>query len=144
MDFDRQVLKDVLNSHGYTADQKTFFIWEGVTQYISETAVRTVFEFLARAKPGSRVMFTYIVKDFMDGENTYGLERLYRQTRGKKPMWDFGLLPAQAAAFIGEYSWKVLEQVGAGEYRQRYLIPIGRTDAVMEIERMVYAEKTGA
>jgi len=80
----------------------------------------------------------------MDGENTYGLERLYRQTRGKKPIWDFGLQPAQVAAFIGEYSWKVLEQVGAGEYRQRYLIPIGRTDAVMEIERMVYAEKTGA
>jgi methyltransferase (TIGR00027 family) len=142
IDFDRQTLEDVLKSHGYSLDQKSFFIWEGVTQYISETAVRTVFEFLAKVRPGSRIVFTYIVKDFLDGERTYGLERLYQQTRVKKQMWQFGLQPSQVAAFIGEYSWKELEQVGADEYRQRYLIPMGRTDAVMEIERMIYAEKT--
>jgi hypothetical protein len=45
------------------------------------------------------------------------------------------LQPSQVAAFIGEYSWKELEQVGADEYRQRYLNPMGRTDAVMEIEQ---------
>jgi methyltransferase (TIGR00027 family) len=142
IDFDRQTLGDVLRSHGYSLDQKSFVIWEGVTQYISETAVRTVFEFLAKVRPGSRIVFTYIVKDFIDGEQTYGLERLYQQTRVKKQMWQFGLQPSQVAAFIGEYSWEELEQVGADEYRQRYLTPMGRTDAVMEIERMVYAEKT--
>lgn len=142
IDFDRQTLEDVLKSHGYSLDQKSFFIWEGVTQYISETAVRTVFEFLAKVRPGSRIVFTYIVKDFIDGERTYGLERLYQQTRVKKQIWQFGLQPSQVAAFIGQYSWKEFEQVGADEYRQRYLNPMGRTDAVMEIERMVYAEKT--
>jgi methyltransferase (TIGR00027 family) len=142
IDFDRQTLEDVLKSHGYSLDQKSFFIWEGVTQYISETAVRFVFEFLAKVRPGSRIVFTYIVKDFIDGERTYGLERLYQQTRVKKQMWQFGLQPSQVAAFIGEYFWKELEQVSADEYRQRYLNPMGRTDAVMEIERMVYAEKT--
>lgn len=139
MDFDRQALEDVLRSHGYSLDQRSFFIWEGVTQYISEAAVRTVLEFLAKARPGSRIVFTYIAKDFVDGERTYGLKRLYQQTR---IMWRFGLQPWQVAAFIGEYSWRELEQVGADEYRQRYLTPIGRTDAVMEIERIVYAEKT--
>jgi methyltransferase (TIGR00027 family) len=142
IDFDRQTLEDVLKSHGYSLDRKSFFIWEGVTQYISETAVRTVFEFLAKVRPGSRIVFTYIVKDFIDGERTYGLERLYQQTRVKKQIWQFGLHPSQVAAFIGEYSWKELEHVGADEYRQRYLDPMGRTDAVMEIERMVYADKT--
>ncbi len=142
IDFDRQTLEDVLKRHGYALDQKSFFIWEGVTQYLSEKAVRTVFEFLAKARPGSRIVFTYIVKDFIDGERTYGLERLYQQTRVKKQIWQFGLQPSQVAAFIGEYSWQEFEQVGADEYRQRYLDPMGRTDAVMEIERMVYAEKT--
>jgi methyltransferase (TIGR00027 family) len=142
IDFDRQELEEVLRSHGYSLDQKSFFIWEGVTQYISETAVRSVFEFLAKVRSGSRIVFTYIVRDFIDGETTYGLERLYQQTRVKKQMWQFGLQPSQVAAFIGEYSWKEFEQVGADEYRQRYLDPMGRTDTVMEIERMVYAEKT--
>jgi O-methyltransferase involved in polyketide biosynthesis len=45
------------------------------------------------------------------------------------------------ASFIEEYSWKVLEQVGSDEYRQRYLNPLSRTDSVMEIEKVVYAEK---
>jgi methyltransferase (TIGR00027 family) len=142
IDFDRQTLEDVLPGHGYALDQKSFIIWEGVTQYISEAAVRAVFEFFARVRPGSSIVFTYIVKDFIDGEKTYGLERLYQQTRVKQQMWQFGLQPAQVAAFIGEYSWKELEQVGADEYRQRYLNPMGRTEAVMEIERMVYAAKT--
>jgi len=141
IDFDRQGLEGVLKSRGYSPDQKSFFIWEGVTQYISESAVRTVFEFLAQAKPMSRIVFTYITKDFVDGVKTYGLERLYLLTRS---MWCFGLEPSKVAAFIGEYGWKELEQVGADEYRQRYLKPMGRTDSVMEIERMVYAEKTGS
>jgi O-methyltransferase involved in polyketide biosynthesis len=127
-----------LINHGYSLDQTSFFIWEGVTQYISETAVRAVFGFLANVKPGSRIVFTYIVNDFIDGERTYGLERLHQQTRG---MWRFGLMPSQVEKYIGEYSWKELEQVGADEYRQRYLDPMGITDSVMEIERMVYAEK---
>jgi methyltransferase (TIGR00027 family) len=142
MDFDRQLLGDVLKKYGFSVDQKSFVIWEGVTQYISETAVRTVFEFLAKVRPGSRIVFSYILKDFIDGERTYRLEKLYRQTRVKRQMWQFGLQPSQVAAFMGEYSWKELEQVGADEYRQRYLIPMGRTDVVMEIERMVYADKT--
>ena len=81
MDFDRQSLEEVLQCHGYSPDQECFFIWEGVTQYISEAAVNTVFEFLAKVKSHSRIVFTYIVRDFVDGERTYGLERLYRQTR---------------------------------------------------------------
>jgi methyltransferase (TIGR00027 family) len=139
MDFNRQALEDTLKSKGYSPDRKSFFIWEGVTQYISESAVRKVFEFLAKAKPGSRMVFTYIKKDFVDGVKTYGLERLYQQTRS---MWRFGLQPSQVAAFIGEYHWNELEEAGADEYRQRYLNPIGRTESVMEIERMVYAEKS--
>ena len=144
IDFDRQMLEDVLKSSGYSPDQKTFFIWEGVTQYISETAVHTVFEFLSTVKPCSRIVFTYIVKDFIGGEKTYGLERLYQQTREKEQIWRFGMQPSQVAKFLGEYAWKELEQVGADEYRQRYLIPLGRTDAVTEIERTVYAEKATA
>lgn len=138
IDFDKQALEDVLKSHGYLPDQKGFFIWEGVMQYLSETSVRATFVFLSKVAPGSRIVFTYIAKDFIDGERSYGLERLYQQTRS---LWRFGLQPSHVSDFIREYSWKELEQIGADEYRQRYLLPMGRTDAVMEIERTVFAEK---
>ena len=138
MDFDKQVLEKALKGYGYSTDQKSFYIWEGVMQYISEPAVRTVFKFLAKVKPGSRIVFTYITRDFIDGGNLHGLDRLSKQTRS---MWHFGLQPTQIDPFIEEYGWKVIEQVGAEEYRQRYLKPLGRTESVMEIERAVVAER---
>jgi methyltransferase (TIGR00027 family) len=141
IDFDHQKLEDVLPNHGYSPGQRSFFIWEGVTQYISEPAVRAVFGFLSKASLGSRIVFTYIVKDFLEGDRTYGLEKMYQQTRVESQLWQFGLRPSQVPAFISEYAWKEIEQVGADEYRQRYLKPAGRTDAVMEIERMVFADK---
>ncbi|MEU6797579.1 hypothetical protein ABZ907_38300 [Nonomuraea wenchangensis] len=45
----------------------------------------------------------------------------------------------QAAAAAG--GWAEREQVGAAEYRARYLEPAGRDLAVMDIERFVHAVK---
>jgi hypothetical protein len=56
-------------------------------------------------------------------------------------MFCFGLQPSRVAAFIGEFSWKELEQAGAEAYRQWSLNPKGRTETVMQIERAVYAKK---
>ncbi len=142
VDFNDQEWTRALHDSGYSTDQRSFFVWEGVTQYISEPVVRRVFEFLAEARPGSRLVFTYIVQDFIDGAKTYGLEALYRRARIQEQFWHFGIQPEAIPAFIGAYSWSELEQVGTCEYRERYLEPAGRTEAVMEIERAVHAEKT--
>ena len=38
---ERDDLVGALTGHGYRNDARTFFIWEGVTQYLTEDAVRT-------------------------------------------------------------------------------------------------------
>ena len=40
LDFERDDLITTLTGHGYRTDARTFFIWEGVTQYLTENAVR--------------------------------------------------------------------------------------------------------
>jgi methyltransferase (TIGR00027 family) len=95
IDFNTQNLVEVLDGYGYSKDQKSFFIWEGVTQYISVPAVRDVFEFLQQAKSVSCIVFTYILKDFIDGVNSFGLDELYQQTRVEKGLWQFGLHPSK-------------------------------------------------
>jgi O-methyltransferase involved in polyketide biosynthesis len=70
----------------------------------------------------------------------YGMSTMYQSTVARQ-FWIFGLHPEHVSAFIGEYSWKELEQVGTQEYQTRYLTPMGRSLQVMEIERAVYAEK---
>ena len=56
-------------------------------------------------------------------------------------VWHFGLHPEQVAPLLTDHGWSEDEQVGATEYRQRYLEPAGRNLPVSEIERFVAATK---
>ncbi len=142
VDFNRQELASVLASQGYRIEQKSFFVCEAVIQYLTETGIQRIFDFLAQARTGSRFIFTYIRKDFIDGTARYGLDYLYQVYRVKENLWHFGFEPGQVASFLAEYGWKELEQAGSREFTSRYLEPIGREMPVMEIERTVFAEKS--
>ena len=141
IDFDRQDLESALVSHGYRAEYRGFFIWEAVTQYLSEDGVRKTLSSLAGMESGSRLVFTYILKDFIDGTDRHGQDTLYEIYRVKRPLWHFGLEPEQVAPFLARYGWQELEQAGSREYVQRYVQPARRTLPVMEIERAVYAAR---
>ena len=142
IDFDHEDLATVLASHGYEPDRKTFFIWEGVTQYLTETGVRATMEFLARAPAGSHLAFTYSPKDFIEGKVFYGQEYLYKKMLLKDKIWLFGLDPENVDDFLAEYGWGVLEHLGYDELGERYVKPTGRELMSMAIERIVYAEKS--
>ena len=141
IDFDHENLATVLASHGYTPEKKTFFIWEGVTQYVTEGGIRATFDFLANVPAGSRLVFTYTPRDFIDGENFYGQEYLYKQMLLKDKIWLFGIDPENVDDFLGEYGWRVLEHLSYEELGERYVKPTGRELKSMAIERIVYAEK---
>ena len=141
IDFDHEDLATVLASHGYEPDRRTMFVWEGVTQYVTEAGIRATFDFLARSPAGSRMVFTYTPKDFIDGENFYGLEYLYKQMLVKDKIWLFGIDPEKVDDFIGEFGWRVVEHLGYDELGERYVRPTGRELQSMAIERIVSAEK---
>lgn len=141
VDFERQDLATVLAERGFHHAGRTFFIWEAVTQYLTEGAVRATFSFLANAPSGSRLVFTYVRQDFLDGINLYGAEPIYKRFRLKQQLWRFGMAPERVAAFVGEYGWNEREQLGAEECTVRYVAPSGRALPVSELERSVYAEK---
>jgi methyltransferase (TIGR00027 family) len=142
IDFDREELGAVLAAHGYPAGKRTFFIWEAVTQYLTGDGIRATLDFLAGAVPGSRLAFTYIRKDFLDGQALYGQERLYNRYVVKDKSWLFGLDPEGVAAWLGTYGWRLLEHLGYEELAERYVKPTGRQFASTPVERMVYAERS--
>jgi methyltransferase (TIGR00027 family) len=141
IDFEHQDLETVLADQGYRGDLRTFFVWEAVTQYLTEEAVRKTFDFLTKAASGSRLVFTYIRQDFMDGVNLYGAAVAYRRFRVKQPLWRFGMIPEEVAAFLDAYGWREVEQMGGQDFAARYIRPSGREMPVSELERSVYAEK---
>jgi len=141
IDFDQENLGAVLAAYGYSPEKKTFFSWEGVTQYASEPGVRATMEFVARAPAGSELVVTYTPKDFIAGENFYSQQYLYHQMLVKSRIWLFGLDPDRVDGFFRGYGWQVVEHLGYYELVDRYVKPNGRDLGSMAIERIVSAEK---
>jgi methyltransferase (TIGR00027 family) len=142
LDFERDDVLNVLAEHGYRPDSRTFFVWEAVTQYLSPEAVDATLERLRRATPGSRLVFTYVRRDFIDGTNLYGAEALYRRFRRRAQLWRFGLPPDEVATFLAGHGWRLAEQAGPDLILHRYVEPTGRNLTVSPIEWSAYAEKT--
>ena len=142
IDFNSQDLGTELKKAGYTLSSKTLFIWEGVTQYIAEEAVADTLKYVAQAAAGSRIVFTYVLKSFIDGSYIPdGLSGLYKLVLKKKnPLWFCGFEPAEMPDYLAKYSLCLIEDVGHEEYTERYIKPKGRDLSVFEIERAVLTE----
>lgn len=141
LDFERDDLLTSLAEHGYRTDYRVFFICEGVTQYLTEDGVRRTLEGLRAAAPGSRLVFTYVRRDFIDGTNRYGTRTLYRSVRQRRQLWHFGLHPDEVAAFIADYGWRLVEQGAPDDLARRYVAPTGRKLEASQLEWSAYAEK---
>ena len=141
LDFERDDLIGALTGCGYRPEARTFFIWEGVTQYLTEDAVRATLGALRATPAGSRLVFTYVRKDFIDGVNMYDAAILYKRFRKRQQVWQFGLDPDEVAAFIAEYGWQLDEQAGPDYYVRNYIEPTGRKLAASQLEWSAYAHK---
>jgi len=140
IDFDHEDVGKVLEKDGYSIDKKIFFIWEAVTQYLEEKSVRIIFDFLSHANNSSKIVFTYIRKDFLDGNNMYGMEEIYKRFV-ETGTWKFGMDPESWPQFLEEYGWRIVEDVGGEDLEERYVKPTGRIFVSTAIERLIFAEK---
>lgn len=141
LDFESDDVLTVLAEHGYSPSSRTFFIWEAVTQYLTSEAVHATLERLRPVASGSRLVFTYVRKDFIDGVNRYGAESLYRRFRLRQHVWEFGIAPDEVAMFLSQHGWRLIEQAGPDLIVQRYVAPTGRELLASPIEWSAYAQK---
>ncbi|WP_210743187.1 class I SAM-dependent methyltransferase [Nocardia cerradoensis] len=140
IDFEHDDLATVLTDHGYDPAHPAIIVWEGVTQYLTADAVHDTLHAFDSAASGTRLAFTYVRQEFLDGTELYdapGLRRRFVDTG----VWRFGLRPAEVAELLSCFGWHEHEQVGRDEYRERYLEPVGRIGPVSPVERCVAAVK---
>lgn len=134
VDFERDDVMTVLADNGFRDTGRSLFIWEGVTQYLTPEAVHGTFEQLRSVVPGSRLVFTYVRQDFIDGTNLHGAESVYRKFRKRRQVWKTGMEPERVEEILRGYGWRVVEQVGPSYYRDLYIRPTGRTISASPIE----------
>jgi len=141
IDFNHQSLEEELARSGYDKTKKTLFIWEGVTQYIDEEALIATFRYIASAKPGSRIAFTYVLKGYLENPMIFPEYAKIKKTIDMSGVkWINGLVQEEMGEYLEKYGLRLIEDVGAADYQERYLSAIERDLDVMPIERISLAE----
>lgn len=141
LDFDTQELGAELSRAGFRSGIPTFFIMEGVTQYITEEAVENIFRFAAQAPTGSRIAFTYIKREIIEGSVRSRVDqRIMKRVARRGMPWFFGINGEILEGWLNQRGFKLIDQAGAEDYRERYLDPVGRRLNIYAGERIVLAE----
>ena len=146
IDFQKQSLDIELKKAGYNLTSKTLFIWEAVTQYISEEANNSTFRYIGQAAPGSKLVFSYVIKSFLEGKySNDGIKKLAKQfTKKNNPLFITGFYPAKMKDYLSKYSLSLIEDIDSVEMQDRYsqLVDLDLLKTVKEfdIERFVLAE----
>lgn len=145
MDFDQQDLGDILADAGFQKGKRTLFIWEGVTQYLTAEAVSNTLEFVSDVSgAGSAIVFTYVRRGIIDGTDRpeWMGPFLSFARRVGSPMI-FGLDQAELEQYLSDRGLKLIDDVGAAEYHELYLKPLGRELNVFDGERVAFAKVMG-
>lgn len=143
IDFEKQDLAIELTKAGYDLNDKTLFIYEGVSQYISEEANQNNFKYMQQAANNSKIVFTYIIKDFIDGKeiNNVTKKEMYKYMCNKNnPLWVFGLNSEHLKKYLEQYSFKLVEDIGSTEVKERISNINKLKLSIFEIERLALAE----
>jgi methyltransferase (TIGR00027 family) len=132
--FEHGNLGNILASHGYPEDKKTFFIWEAVTQYLTEETFKAIFDFLSTVAIGSQIVFTYVDKTWIEKKHLHNPIPIHKT-------WLFGINPDDVADTLKSYGWSVIEHAAYEELSDRYIKPTRRQLVSSSNGYVVYAER---
>src|SRR5260221_3311690 len=106
----------------WDATRRTLFLWEGVTNYLTEQAVLSVLRFIGRAAAGSWLVFSYVHRGLLDGTlDLEGGEWLLGKVQALSEPWTFGLYPTEVAPCLSRLGLALRENLDADECRGLYL-----------------------
>ena len=121
-DFNRQKLGPALDHAGFRAQQPAFFLWEGVTNYLTERAVDVTLRWIGSCAASSRLVFTYMDKKVIAAPASFpGGRRLLKMLARVGERWTFGLDPAELREYLADRGFELIADFGATDYRTRYL-----------------------
>jgi len=140
LDFNRQQVASALEAAGFDCSSPAFIIWEGVTNYLSATAVDATFKLVAAMAPGTTIAFTYVHQAALNGSREFrGLNRLNRRLRRLGEPWTFGFDPLELHAYLDARGLELIHDIGSIEYRSRYIASGGRDMTGYEFYRAALA-----
>jgi methyltransferase (TIGR00027 family) len=121
VDFERQSFRAELRKSGFREKSRTFFVWEGVSMYLTRTSVKQTLETMrAMSAAGSHVVLDlWYLPDEQD--LVAAARRLSSNLLALlgEPI-TFGIHPEDAPPFFARLGFRVKEIADANELRRRY------------------------
>ena len=143
IDFDQENLETALAGTTFDRSSPAVFVWEGVTQYLTEEAVRRTLAFVGTSAPGSILVFTYVLKSIIERRSDLpGATKLMETVAKRGGAWLFGLEPSEVASYLAPFHLTLNADVGNAEYQASYLKSLKRNLVVSECERVAQATVT--
>jgi methyltransferase (TIGR00027 family) len=147
IDFETDDLTEALVGAGFSTEQATLFLWEGVTQYLSAEAVAATLRVIRNlSHPAGVLLFTYvdetvIVDGFADFPEA---KRWLRQVQKRGEPWIFGIAPTEVARFLLDRGFELIKDVSVRDAGIRYLSAAGRHDYGSGLYHVVTARSLAA
>jgi methyltransferase (TIGR00027 family) len=122
IDFNKQDLDQLALQHNIDFSLPTAVIWEGVTNYLSAEAIKGTFGFISKFAQNSHIIFTYVHRDILENPESFlGGEKLLNDLNQLEEKWTFGFLPNELPNYLNQFNIKLIEDLGANDYRNKYL-----------------------
>jgi len=127
LDFDRGRLPDALAAAGFDPQRRATVVWEGVTNYLTADAVRSVLAWVGTLAIGSNLIFTYVHQGVLTDPATFkGAGKILAAVANSGEPWTFGFIPQALAQCLQAHGMRLEEDLGADDYRARYFGPKAR------------------
>ncbi|GHO57985.1 class I SAM-dependent methyltransferase [Ktedonobacter robiniae] len=140
IDFDTQSLEAVFSGTPFDPASPAIFVWEGVTQYLSEEAIHRTLAFVGTSAPGSILVLTYVLKSFIERRSDIpGTKKMMDMMAKRGSPWLFGLEPSSVASYLAPFHLRLTADVGSTEHQTRYFKSVRRELVVSEVERIAQA-----
>lgn len=122
IDFNKQNLDKLALENNLDFSKQTAIIWEGVTNYLTENAVKSTFSFISKFAANSHIIFTYVHKNILlNTESFLGGKKLLEDLENLEEHWTFGFMPEELPNYLKQFDVELLEDLGANGYREKFL-----------------------
>jgi O-methyltransferase involved in polyketide biosynthesis len=107
---------------GYDYSQKTLFIWEGVSMYITPEAVDQTLSFVVtNSIKGSGIIFNYCFQSLVDGTCTlFGAEKFRKYVMKKEEPILFGIEEGKTESFLKSRGFSHVKDATGKELQKLY------------------------
>ncbi len=137
IDFEKQTLDDVLKSHDFAPQERSIWIWEGVTMYLAPEAVDATLAAIASSSTkGSRLAVTYLPKEFRAAW-AIGISRVGARVIGESVRAQYE--KPEMEHLLSDHGFRVLEDDTATDWAERW--PAQERGVVRNWERLARAER---